>query len=110
VLLRLKERVRGDLKYNDYADDYGVNHCLVSEPSILIDEGIIMSDDTLITSGKILELVRQGKTLLDNGDLATFKEVMNVISEFNECDRSLIRGCIISTRGDCILDILCHND
>jgi len=100
------------LKYSDYDHDYNKNSQFINVKlgglPILIDEGIILPDDTLITSGKLLEVAREAKRLVDNENWKGFNEYMNdsTFDQFDEDDQSLLRHTVIRKRGSTIFDVL----
>ena len=95
------------MKYSNYEKEYNVDVCAVLNPPILLDEGIIMPDDTLITSGKVLELLREWQRLVANRDWKGFLEASDedVWEQFDEGESRILRQCVLDKRGGCFIDV-----
>ena len=98
-------------KYRDYENEYNLELSLCLDPPILIEQGIILKDNTLITSGRILEIVKECKRLVDNREWGAFRGLMNedLYAQFDDDAQTILRQCVITKRGGCILDLLCHS-
>jgi hypothetical protein len=100
------------LKYSDYAHitkgsqfTYSIGEH-IGLP-ILIDEGIILPDDSIITSGKLLDVIRGCKLFADIRDWEGLRLYWdNPCDLFTEEEKSILRMCVVTSRGDTILELL----
>ena len=75
----------------------------------LTEAGVHLDDGTIISEGKLIDLVREAKVLLENKEYRKF-EALTCGSRWRELppeERDLVRGIILNLEtGHCILDEL----
>jgi hypothetical protein len=110
--LCLKDKKRGAkvLKYTDYDKDYNkfsqiTNKELGGLP-ILIEEGIIYPDNTLISSGKLLEVARNSQQFVVNKDWKGLHEYLKADDGLDESEQGILQNCVVAKCGGTILDFL----